>query len=325
MRRFGLAFNRKFDQYLFLVTPGSLILGFLFSDGLGRFVSLVPYLFGFVSFTMGLGCGLNQLRLVFVKPLPIVWTLAIAHLLLPLVSYGAGSLLFGASSPFTVGLTLFALIPLGVSSVIWVGMSGGSIALMLAMVVIDSMLSPLVVPAGIRLIFGAAVEVDTVTIMRDLLLIVVLPTLAGVLLHGLSRGRIQPAVLPYAGPVSKLSFAGVIVLNAAAIAPHAAAFAPQMARLVPVVVLLVGACYAAGYYGAAPFRSRETAVTVSFATGMRNISLGVVLALGYFSPMAAVPVVLSILIQQPAATLHHYVLHKLHKRGAGEMTATPLR
>jgi len=85
-----------------------------------------------------------------------------------------------------------------------------------------------------------------------------------------------------------------------------------MARLVPVVLLLVAINYAAGYFGAKPFKSRELATTLSYGAGIRNISLGIVIALQYFSPQAAVPVVLSILLQQPIATLHHYVLQKLH-------------
>lgn len=325
MRQFGMAFTRRFEQWMFLIIPGSLILGFLFSAGLLRLVPWIPYLFGFVTLTMGMGCGFGQLKLVARRPLPIAWTLLLAHVGLPLVAYGLGALLYGAQSPFTVGLALFTLIPLGVSSVIWVGMSGGSVALILAMVVIDSLLSPVVVPAGIHLLFGTTVAVDTGQIMRDLLFIVVLPTLAGVVLHQLTGGRIQPAVQHVTGPLSKLCFLSVVVLNAAAIAPYVKELAAEMAGLVPLVVVLVGICYAVGYFGAAPLKNRETVVTVSYATGMRNISLGIVLAMGYFSPLAAVPVVLSILIQQPVATLHHYLLHKLHKTEVGRPAVRQVR
>ncbi|PZD95790.1 bile acid:sodium symporter family protein [Paenibacillus sambharensis] len=325
MRRFGLAFNRRFEQWMFLLIPGTLVLGFLFAGELLRFVETVPYLFAFVTFTMGLGCGFKQLAHVFRRPLPMAWTLLIAHLALPLAAYGLGSMLYGADSPYVVGLVLFALIPLGVSSVIWVGMSGGSVPMILSLVVIDSLLSPLVVPAGIRLFFGTAVDVHTSQMMMDLLLIIVLPTAAGVLLNQLTGGRITPAVKPVTAPVSKLCFVAVVALNAAAIEPHVSALQSDMPKLVPVVVLLVGICYAAGYFGSKPLGSRELEATVSYATGMRNISLGIVLALGYFSPLAAVPVVLAILIQQPVATLHHYALQKLHKVKSGETVSRQVR
>ncbi|XEC93340.1 bile acid:sodium symporter family protein [Paenibacillus tarimensis] len=303
---------------MFLIIPGSLILGFLYSEPLSRFIGTVPYLFAFVTLTMALGCGVEQLRLVASRPLPMLWTLTIAHLLLPLIAYAGGSAIFGAGSPYVIGLVLFTLIPLGVSSVIWVGLSGGSIPLMLSLVVLDSILSPFVVPAGIQLAFGQGIEVNTFSIMTDLALIVVIPTVIGVLLHQLSKGRIGQAVKPVTAPISKLCFVSVVALNASAIAPHVAALQADMIKIVPVVIVLVGLCYAAGFAGAVPLRSMEMLTTVSYATGMRNISLGIVLALGYFSPLTAVPVVLSILIQQPVATLHHYVLQKIIKLKAGK-------
>lgn len=325
MREFGLAFNRYFEKWMFIIIPGSLVLGFIFASQLQPFIKSVPYLFAYVTLTMAIGCGLGQLRVVMKRPGIMALTFLIAHVLSPLVAYGLGTLAFGADSPYVVGLVLFTIIPIGVSTVLWVGMSGGSVPLMLAMVVLDSALSPLVVPAGIHLFFDSAVEVKAGPIIMDLLVIIVLPTIIGVALNQMSRGRIQNAVAPYTSPLSKFCFVAVVSLNASAIAPHLDKLKQDMALLVPVVIVLVGICYAFGYIGTAGLRNYEQQVTVSYATGMRNISLGIVLALGYFSPLAAVPVVLSILIQQPLATVHHYVLQKLNKNKTGESTAAHVR
>jgi BASS family bile acid:Na+ symporter len=302
---------------MFLIIPGSLVLGFFFSSQLHRFVSAVPYLFAYVTLTMAIGCGLNQLRTVLSRPGVMIWTFVLAHILSPLIAYGLGALLFGVDSPYVVGLVLFTIIPLGVSTVLWVGMSSGSVPLMLAMVIIDSVLSPFVVPAGIHLLFRTAVETDTMQMMGDLLILIVAPTALGVILFELTKGRIQPIVQPFAAPLSKLCFVAVVSLNAAAIAPYTEMLRGDLLRLIPLAIVMVGLCYAIGFFGTAPYRNREIQITVSYATGMRNISLGIVLALGYFSPLAAVPVVLSILIQQPLATLHHFVLQKLNNRRAG--------
>lgn len=325
MRNFGLAFNDWFEKWMFLLVPGSLAAGYLMSDQLAGYTEAVPYLFAFVTLTMAIGCGLEQLRGVMRKPGILAAALLLAHGLTPLAAYGLGALAFGADSPYVVGLVLFALIPLGVSSVLWVGMSGGGVPLILAMVVLDSLLSPLVVPAGVQLFFGSAIEMEAGPLMLDLTILIVLPTVIGVALHEWSRGRLQGWVKPYAAPVSKLCFASVVALNAAAIAPHVHTLKSDMLLLVPVSVLLVAVCYAVGFVGFAGRGDWRLQVTASYATGMRNISLGIVLALGYFSPLAAVPVVLSILIQQPAATLHHYVLQKLNRSKAGDSAQTHVR
>ncbi|WP_051250663.1 bile acid:sodium symporter family protein [Paenibacillus harenae] len=325
MRHFGLTFNRYFEKWMFIIIPGSLVLGFAFASQLAPFIRTVPYLFAYVTLSMAIGCGFGQLREVLRKPGIMALTFAIAHLLSPLAAYGIGSLVFGADSPYVVGLVLFTVIPLGVSSVLWVSLSGGSVPLILAMVVLDSALSPFVVPAGIHLFFDSAVDVQAGPIIIDLLMIIVLPTIIGVTLNQLSRGRIQGIVQPYSAPLSKLCFIAVVSLNASAIAPHLDQLKKDMLVLVPVVILLVGLCYAMGFIGTAKLRNNEQQVTVSYATGMRNISLGIVLALGYFSPLAAVPVVLSIMIQQPVATAHHYVLQKLNKNNAGETAVRHVR
>ncbi|WP_219838350.1 bile acid:sodium symporter family protein [Paenibacillus sp. R14(2021)] len=302
---------------MFFIIPGSLVLGFFFSSHLQRLVPAVPYMFAYVTLTMALGCGVAQLRAVISRPGVMVLTFLLAHVLSPLIAYGLGTMLFGADSPYVVGLVLFTIIPLGVSTVLWVGMSAGSVPLILAMVVIDSAISPFIVPAGIHLLFHQAVQTDSAQMMSDLLLLIVAPTILGVALYEWTRGRIQQAVKPYAAPLSKLCFVGVVLLNAAAIAPYMATMSGDLLRLVPLSIGMVGICYAVGYFGTMRYRSRELQVTVSYATGMRNISLGIVLAMGYFSPLTAVPVVLSILIQQPLATLHHYFLQKLNKPAAG--------
>lgn len=325
MRSFGLAFNQLFEKWMFLIIPGSLVLGFALEAPLQSFVPAVPYLFAFVTLTMALGCGLGELRDVLRRPGIMGLTFLIAHVVSPLAGYALGVLAFGPDSPYVVGLVLFAIIPLGVSSVLWVGMSGGVVPLMLAMVVLDSMLSPLIVPAGIHLFFGESVQIDGLPLIVDLIVIIVLPTLIGVALHEWTKGKIQAATKPYAAPLSKLCFVGVVALNASAIAPYVEQLKRDMLVLVPIVVVLVGLCYAFGFLFTAKLRDRKVQTTVSYATGMRNISLGIVLALGYFSPLAAVPVVLSILIQQPIATVHHYVLQKLNNSSSGESRRSELR
>ncbi|NGZ75807.1 bile acid:sodium symporter family protein [Saccharibacillus alkalitolerans] len=312
MKEKALAFSGWVDRGMFWITPLMLVLGLIFSEPFLPLVPAIPYLFAYITFVMGVGCGREHLKQVFARPMPIVLTLALSHLVAPLAAFGLGSALFGASSPYTAGLVLFTVIPLGVSSVLWIELSGGSLALGLAMVLLDSALSPIVVPGLIRLFFGAQLAFDTLHLMRDLLLMVVVPTALGVVIYERSGGRFKRKAAPVLLPLSKLFFMLVILLNAAGIAPYAYELRGDLASVVPAVLILVALGYLLGYYAPLLLRQRtpELSVTVSFAAGMRNNSLGLVLALGYFSPQAAVPVVLAILVQQPLATLHQFVLRK---------------
>jgi predicted Na+-dependent transporter len=319
---FGIRFNEWFEANMYIMIPVSMIIGFFFYRFLAGGTALVPYLFAYLTFVMALGCSPRQVRDALSMPAAIVVTLVLVHAVAPLAAYAAGTLLFGPGSPYIVGLVLFAVIPLGVSSVIWVGLSGGNVPLVLALIVLDSLISPFVVPLVIDLLFGAGIQFDHWLVMRDLLIIIFVPTLLGVAVNHWSRGRAKAWSAPVAAPTSKLAFTAVIVINAAAIAPHALQMKGELIKLVPVVLVFVAFCYALGWFGSVSFRSRETIVTITYSSGMRNISLGIIIALQYFEPAAAVPVVIGILIQQPMATLQHR-LQKLYWQKRGSQVTIP--
>ncbi|ANE49105.1 bile acid:sodium symporter [Paenibacillus swuensis] len=309
-----MRFNALFERYMFIVIPAALIAGFLASGPLQQFIPWVPGLFAYITLVMAWGCSFRSIRDELRHPASMLLLFALAHIAAPLIAYGIGAAVFGAASPYVVGLVLFTAIPLGVSSAIWVGLSGGSVPWILSLIVIDSLLSPAVVPLLVQAFFGADIHVDGAGMMMKLLIIIVLPTAAGVALCELSRGRIRAAAAPVAAPLSKLAFAAVVAINAAAIAPHISALRQDMVRVIPAVVLLVAACYALGLLGTYILPRTANPANYTYASGMRNISLGMVIGLAYFGPLAAVPVVLAILIQQPLATANYWFLAYRAKR-----------
>ncbi|WP_409345325.1 bile acid:sodium symporter family protein [Paenibacillus sp. MBLB4367] len=276
-----------------------------------------PYLFAFMTFVMAMGCSPQQVKQAMRMPLVMLVTLLLVHIAAPLAAYGLGAAVYGPDSPYVIGFVLFAIIPLGVSSILWVGMAEGNIPLALTLVVLDSALSPFVVPAEIALFFGADISFDHTKVMGDLLIIVVIPTILGVLVNHFSRSRAKSWSAPVAGPASKLAMYAVVAINAAAIEPYMKDLKADLPLMIPLVVFLVVVCYVLGFAGAWLFRKPELTVTLLYAAGMRNISLGIVLGLGYFEPKAAVPVVISTLIQQPMATVMHKLVARL---GIGRKT-----
>ena len=69
----------------------------------------------------------------------------------------------------------------------------GNVALGVTLVTLDSILSPLVVPATVMIVAGAAVSFDAGSLMVSLLWMVVVPTIIGVTLHEATDGRIAEA------------------------------------------------------------------------------------------------------------------------------------
>ncbi|GIQ69845.1 bile acid:sodium symporter family protein [Xylanibacillus composti] len=304
----ALTVNARFESSMMLLTPAALAVGFFCTATLDAYVPTVPYLFAFITFVMALGCGLIDLRQALHRPGLIAAALVLAHIVLPMIAFGTGALLFGAHSPYTHGLVLYTAIPLGVSSVIWIGMTGGQIPLALALIVLDSILSPFIVPATLKLAFGTELALNAQGVFVDLLLIVVLPTLLGATLRDRRRSAAD-SIRPVALPLSKLAFLAVLALNAAAIAPYALEWKADLPLLLPGIVLLIAIGYAVGAWTVGRTKTMQAAeeeaprLTMAYAIGIRNISLGLVIGLAYLSPQASVPIVLAILLQQPAAAL----------------------
>ena len=83
------------------------------------------------------------------------------------------------------------VIPTGITSFIWVSIHKGNKALTLAIILIDSLLSPFIVPFSLSLIVGQTVEMDVSSMMNGLLFMIVLPSIAAMILNELTKGKLM--------------------------------------------------------------------------------------------------------------------------------------
>ncbi len=311
IRRLLLTWNAFLEPRLFLVVFAGLLLGWYFPQ-LYSAKKSVPYLFGYMTLCTALHIGKKEIASVVRYPRPIILLFLLSHVIMPLFSWGWSSLFFAAGSPFAVGTVLIMTVPMAIVSIIWSSVSRGEPALALSSVVIDSLLSPMIMPASIWLLSGRDVKIDAVGMMSGLAWMIVLPTIVGVLLNDLSHGQLAPRMLPINGILSKLCLGMVIAVNMAA--ARDVIFLHRGSFLLLFLILFVQTafgfalgCYSGKILGYSPERIR----TFTYCVGLRNISVGIVVALGYFPPLVAIPVVLSILIQQPiAALLHRFLFHE---------------
>lgn len=295
--------NRFLSNRMYVVVFSGIAAGLVF-PGLVSLKAYVPYIFGYMTLVMALGISVRDMGRVVRSPGPLFLILAGLHVVLPLVSYLLSGMVLGFSSPYTVGVVLSLVIPVGVASVIWNGIAGGEVPLALTTVAVDSFLSPFVVPLTVSLLFGTTVVFDSIGMMRGLLLMIVLPTGIGILVHELSGGKAGRNSINMNGALSKLALSLVVAVNVAG--ARSVMIEPSF-TLVPVVALLflqaMGG-YALGYAAGKLIPSRPSRrVTYVYSIGMRNISAGIVIALQYFAPETVVPVVLAMVFQQPLAAV----------------------
>jgi predicted Na+-dependent transporter len=301
--------NKQLEKIMPLITPTSVVLGVLLAVYIKDFSYLIPWIFAFMTFAGSLNSNFKSLSDVVRHPLPIFAAMILLHILMPIWAWGVGHITFQDDIFTITGIVLGMAIPTGITSFIWVSIYKGNIPLTLSIILIDTMLSPLIVPYCLSLLVGERIEMDIVGIMQGLVGMIVLPSILGMLLNQFLKGNVTKRLSATLAPFSKISIGIVVMLNAAVIAPYLKIINLKLISIILVVFLIAATGYVFSFFIGRLIRSdRDTVISLTFSGGMRNISAGAVIAVTYFPPAVAVPVVVGMLFQQVLASFTGYVM-----------------
>lgn len=303
--------NKALLKFMPIMTPTSVIIGIIFTESLKPFVFLVPWLFAFMTFSGSLNSKFADIKTVIKYPRPLFICLTILHLIMPLIAFSAGYIAFPNDQNTVIGLVLAFIIPTGVSSLVWVTIYKGNVILTLAIILIDSLLSPIIVPTVLHLFFGTTVHMNGSEIMQGLIWMIVLPSIAGILLNEATKGKINKVLKPKLEPFSKICLGLVVGLNGSAVAPYFKEINGKLLFITAVVFLLACSGYVVGWFISNMFKEEtDIQIALVYNGGMRNISAGAVIAITYFPAAVAVPVIIGMLFQQILASLTGTVISR---------------
>ncbi|MBP2636420.1 MAG: Bile acid:sodium symporter [Firmicutes bacterium] len=297
------AINNWLGKRMFLVVLSALLIGFAMRVPDNQFIrSLLIVLFAYMTFVTSLGTSLKSFIQVMGKPWIPLWILLLIHIVTPLTAWILGNIFYVNSPEMQLGLLVAAAIPVGVTSVMWTALTQGNIPIALVAVTLDTLIVPALLPAYYKLIVGQTVTMDYTALVIQLVLMVTLPSIAGMLLYDWTGGKTVSFSKGLGGLTSKLALFVVIFFNGAFVAP-AIQLSWDTLQMVAVALIMVVSAYGLGYVGSfcIPNRSRETTMAMIYSVGMRNATCGLVIAITYFSPAVAVPIALLMLFQQPIA------------------------
>jgi predicted Na+-dependent transporter len=265
--------------------------------------NLVMGLFAYMSFSTALVTSFREFVKISRNPGMPLYTLCIVHVAIPAVAWIVGLLFFPDDHMVRIGFLISAAVPVGITSLIWTHIVKGNIPVSLVVVSMDTIIAPLLLPLFILFVVGVAVNIDYLTMIFDLLVMITLPSVIGMLLHDFSEGKTKSFAEGIGGILSRLAFFGIIFLNSCFVAPFIV-WSPLILKILLVTCLIVALGYFIGYAAGKAVRAdRATIIAIIYSTGMRNIATGLVIATGYFSHEAAIPIALSMLFQQPFAAL----------------------
>ncbi len=272
-------------------------------------------LFAFMTFASSLGGGFRELRDVALHPLPAVLTLLILHIVMPVVALWTGGLLFPDAPLFTTGLVLEYAIPTGVATLMWSNIGRANVTFCLSLVLLDTLCSPVVVPLTMRLLSGSVVEMDTLGMMGDLLIMVAIPAALAMTLYQLTGGRVAQTWKPRLSPFSKMAMLLIVISNATGCAPFLRNITPTLVLVMAAVFFLCLLGFFLGFWAGRLVKTDfPTAEAMALNSGMRNLSAGAVLAQQYFPTDVLFPVAFSPLFLQVTTA---FILKGLRATKAG--------
>lgn len=202
------------------------------------------------------------------------------------------------------GLLLFAVLPVGINSVLWTMMAKGNIPLSLTVLLVDNFLTPFLLPLSILLLTGTHIELDTVGMMINLLLIIALPTFAGISINQLTKGELTRKWSSKIAVLAKLGIFFVMIVNGTNVREHFLNIDLSFIPIVGAMVFLSLSGYTFSWWLAKSlkFEASDLKATV-FLGGIRNINIGILIAIGYFPTPVSVPIIAGVLFQQIVCAL----------------------
>ncbi len=211
----------------------------------------------------------------------------VRYILLPVVVF---LLVQPFSSFYATALFLLVVLPSGVTSPAFTNVFNGNITLALALLILSSGLTPLVLPFLGGMLFREELTVDTLRLFTTLFLTVILPYL----LH-LPVRRYSPVRDWMQSHDSFISIFGIAVIFALAIAEYRFILLTQTEELIPFFVIALAVflfLYLFGWY--VFFKAgKEEKLALFFSSGANNIALGVVISFLYFSERTGVFLVMA--------------------------------
>ncbi|MGM0600886.1 MAG: bile acid:sodium symporter family protein [Candidatus Rifleibacteriota bacterium] len=314
MKNFINKINHFFSSYMIFFMLVAMLIGWYNNIFFAHYRNLVPWMFGFMTLITSLKTSWKDLKEIFSRPLPLITIVVLQHILMPIFAKLLGSFGFPNQPALITGFILAAALPVGITAVIWSGMSEGDVALSLTATTLDTLLSPLTVSLILLLFIGESVQINYQALMSGLLKMIVIPSIIGLTLHDLtSREKLQKFI-PFIQPFASFCLVGVILVNVATAKNSASSMVQAAPVLLLFVLILVASGFILGWVMATFFKFSENIRTSCVYTmGIKNTSCGLVIALGHLPVEASIPLLIAMFFQQPIAALNQKIILRIIK------------
>ena len=215
-------------------------------------------------------------------------------LVMPVVGFMLAKAL-GFSGELAAGCVLVGSVAGGTASNVIAFLAKADVALSVTMTCCSTLLSPFVTPLAMKVLAGCFVEIDATKMMFEILKVVIVPMLAGGIVHRILRRQFDEHKVICDKALSVLSMVGICYTILALTAPSRDTFASAGVLIIFAAIVHNTVGYASGYWltrfvGRFARLGEAEARTVAIEVGMQNGGMAGALAVGVLgSAVAALP------------------------------------
>jgi bile acid:Na+ symporter, BASS family len=279
------------SRSVFLLPIGAVLISCVamaYPELLANYGKAIVPLLGVVMFFMGMTLKIDDFKRVIEQPVLIFIGISLQYILMPLIAWILAEIL-NLPIMLATGLILLGACPGGTASNVICFLAKANIALSISLTAISTLLAAVLTPLITLFYVDQSIDVPVVDMMKNLVLIVILPVVSGILLNTFYQQRLEKIkpTLPLLSIISIVFIIGVIVAK-----NQSQLF--ELGLLLFCAVVLHNLFGLIAGYSIPKLMGYDEAIckTLSIEVGMQNSGLAVVLANQYFSAVAALPAAL---------------------------------
>jgi sodium/bile acid cotransporter 7 len=286
-------------RWFLLLLLGGVMLAWLFPQRLRTFTNLleVRVVVALALFLIAWCLESRSLWHTFLRPWPALWAITISYGLMPILGWIGGW--FFDLEDFRIGLMVIASVPCTLASaVLWTRMAGGNEATALWITLLTTGTSWMATSGWLTCRIGAQIQVETTSVMKALLLVLVLPVALGQLIRAFPPlGRLAFRQKTGLEIFSKILILGIILKAAVDVFDRLEISATGIsiawimgAGAICLVIHLIG--LTAGYWSSRALRfDRANRIAVAFGCSQKSLPVALFLYESYFQdyPLAVIP------------------------------------
>ena len=312
------AIGKAIGSHMMFIAPVCVLAGVFFPEVFSVTRPAVPFMFALMTFQGSLNNNLRSVAEVFRHPKYMFAILAVTLVVMPVASRLLSGVLFANNPNLVIGATLEYCMPVAVVCFMWTSMYDGDLSLALATILVSTVMAPFTIPVTLKLLLGATVAVDVVSMMTNMVFMIALPALAGMLLNDVTHGWGHESLSPAITPAVRILLMLILASNSTQMSDYARHLTPELVAVSLYILVFASCGFLLGMGLARLFGvDRATFVTMCYGVGMRNISAGAVIAAQFFPGEVVFPVMMGTLFQQMLAGVFAGVMNRMLGDGDG--------